>query len=73
MAKFKIVVLSFNNRYQNKNGCIVEVGINLFEGLVQSGCLGTTKHYHGRKYSSVSQTLACENECNCTKNFRSCI
>ena len=63
-----MVVLSFNNRYPNKNGCIVQVGITVVKGLVESGCQGTTKHYHG-KYSSVLQALASENECNYTKNF----
>ena len=39
------------------------------EGLVQSGCLGITRHYHG-KYSSLLQTLTEENVAENEANYR---
>ena len=39
------------------------------QGLVQSGCLGITKHYHG-KYSSLLQTLTEENIAENEANYR---
>ena len=39
------------------------------EGLAQSGCLGITKHFHG-KYSSIIQTLTSENVAENETNYR---
>ena len=39
------------------------------KGLAQSGCLGITKHYHG-KYGSIIQTLTGENVAENADNYR---
>ena len=39
------------------------------EGLIQAGCLGITKHYHG-KYSSLLQTMTSPNVAENESNYR---